>query len=145
MTVETHAAPVQPLVEKNAAFPSEPWESQTVHVSASWGRSGAVICARGEIDASNADTFADYVQRCVNYCEWLAVDLTDLDFLGTSGFSALHRINTQCAVVDVQWALVPGPAVSRLLQLCDPDCALPTAESVGVALAKVQADPRRLP
>lgn len=144
MSVLTNTDSAEPSVVTDAAFPPKPWESQTARISAHWGRSGAVVSARGEIDAANADAFADYVQRCASYCEWLALDLSGLDFLGTSGFSALHRINAQCVVVDVKWALVPGPAVSRLLQLCDPDSALPMTESVGVALAKVQGDPRQL-
>lgn len=118
--------------------PSEPWESHTARFCVHWGRSGAVVSVVGELDAANADDLANYVQRCAAYCEWLVLDLTELEFMGTAGFSVLHTINTRCAGTDVQWALVPGAATTRLLRICDPDTTLPTAKSGASALARVQ-------
>jgi anti-anti-sigma factor len=124
-------------------FPIQTWESGTARFTARWGRSGGVVAVHGEIDAANADAFADHLDRCATYCEWLVLDLTDLEFIGTAGFAALLRINTQCAKAKVYWALVPGVAASRTLQVCDPDHALPMSESVADALTTLQ-DPRRL-
>lgn len=121
-----------------ADFPAEPWESHTARFAACWGRSGAVVSVTGELDAANAGQLAEYVQRCASYCEWLVLDLSELEFMGTAGFSTLHAINTRCAGSDVQWAVVPGAASSRLLGICDPDATLPTAKSATLALAKVQ-------
>ena len=87
-----------------------------------------MVSAHGELDAANADQLAEYVGRCIQHCRWLTLDLTGLKFIGTAGFSALHRINVACSAADVRWALVPSVAVSRLLRVCDPDGVLPTAE-----------------
>jgi hypothetical protein len=67
-----------------------------------------------------------------------------VDFFGTAGFSALHTVNVRCAGENVEWALVPSSAVTRLLRICDPDSALPICSSVDVALSAVQGEPRRL-
>ena len=56
------------------------------------------------------------------------MDLRGLEFIGTAGFSALHRINVACSAAQVHWAMAPGPAVSRLLRVCDPDGTLPITE-----------------
>ncbi|BDB40842.1 MULTISPECIES: STAS domain-containing protein [Mycobacterium] len=96
--------------------------------TARWEASSGVVTARGELDAANSDQFAQYVARCARHCRWLVVDLTDLDFLGTAAFSALHRINVECSANDTTWAMVPSRAVSRLLRICDPDGTLPIKE-----------------
>lgn len=116
-------------------LPPDTWQSHTARSVTRWGRSGAVISVAGELDAANAAQLGDYVQRCATHCEWLILDLADLEFIGTAGFSALQSINVGCTTTKVYWTMVPGAAVSRLLRVCDPDGALPTAESVAAMLA----------
>ena len=48
-----------------------------------------------------------------------------------------------CAGADVRWTVVPSKAVSRLLRICDPDNALPLAETVPDGLDGNE-QPRRL-
>lgn len=102
---------------------------QNAQFNAQWELGTGLISVHGELDAANADHLADYVARCVKRCRWLILDLSDLEFIGTAGFSALHRINVACTAADSQWAMVPGRAVSRLLRICDPDGTLPTTAS----------------
>jgi anti-anti-sigma factor len=97
-----------------------------------------IICAHGEIDQANAHTLTEYslaylARRC-----GLILDLTRLEFFGAAGFSALHRISVGCADAGIDWTLVPGAAVSRLLRICDPDGLLPSVDSVSAALARLQ-------
>jgi anti-anti-sigma factor len=125
-----HPNSASPVLGTAAAFPSEPWENHSARFTAEWGPSFVVITAHGELDASNANQLADYVQRCAAHSNSLIVNLSGLEFFGTAGFSALHTINVRCAGVGVSWAVVPGKAVSRLLRICDPDSVLPVAESV---------------
>ncbi len=99
--------------------------SRTAQFGARWSPSGTVITVRGELDAANADQLAAYVQRSVTRSKRVILDLRDLEFIGTAGFSALLRINVACSGAQVNWAMVPSPAVSRLLRLCDPDGTLP--------------------
>jgi anti-anti-sigma factor len=136
-----HAA--SPPLGTETAIPSEPWENHTARFTAEWGPSFVVITAHGELDASNANQLADYVQRCAAHSNSVILDLSGLEFFGTAGFSALHTINVRCAGAGVRWAVVPGKAVSRLLRICDPDNALPPAESVQDIL-DANEKPRRL-
>lgn len=110
----------------------QPWESHTARFTVHWGPTAAVISARGELDAANAAQLADYVERCAATSKQLILDLSALEFFGTAGFSALHRINVRCAGAGVQWAVVPNHLVSRLLRICDPDRALPIRDSADV-------------
>jgi anti-anti-sigma factor len=84
-----------------------------------------VITVNGELDAANADQLAAYVRRSVSRSKRVILDLRGLEFIGTAGFSALHRINVVCSGTQVYWATVPSQAVSRLLRVCDPDGTLP--------------------
>jgi anti-anti-sigma factor len=108
----------------------------------SWQRSGTaeftvrpapsvtVITAHGELDAANANQLTVFVERCVDHSSRVVVDLRGLDFCGTAGFSALHRINVVCSGAGVQWVLVVGSAVHRVMRICDPDGTLPTTTSL---------------
>ncbi|MDP7703610.1 MULTISPECIES: STAS domain-containing protein [unclassified Mycobacterium] len=100
---------------------------ENAEFNAQWEQGSGMVSACGELDAANADLLAEYVARCVKHCRWLTLDLTGLKFIGTAGFSALHRINVVCSGADVRWAIVPSLAVARLLRICDPDGVLPTA------------------
>ncbi|KZS58792.1 STAS domain-containing protein [Mycobacterium ostraviense] len=116
----------------------------TADFTASYGPSAGVITVEGELDAANADQLAGYVQQCVRSCRWLILDLRRLEFIGTAGFSALHRINVVCSAADTQWAMVPSRAVSRLLEICDPDGALPVMEPVNPVNGAPDGDLRLL-
>jgi anti-anti-sigma factor len=94
-----------------------------------------VVAAHGDIDAANANQLTDYVQHVLRGSKRVVLDLRSVNFIGTAGFSALHRINVVCSSVGAQWALVPGRAVHRLLRICDPDGTLPTATSLAEAVS----------
>ena len=70
--------------------------------------------------------------------------MSGIDFFGTSGFSALHTLNVRCAGESITWALVPSPAVTRLLRICDPDSTLPLYDRVDTALSAVHGEAPRL-
>jgi anti-anti-sigma factor len=105
---------------------AQEWQHcRTAQFTARWEPSGTVITVDGELDAANADQLTAYVQHSTNRCRRVILDLRGLTFIGTAGFSSLHRINVVCSGARVEWTMVPGPAVSRLLRLCDPDGTLP--------------------
>lgn len=97
----------------------------------------AVIRAHGDIDVTNATALTEYALAYAINCRGLILDLSCVDFFGTEGFSALHRVSVGCAHAGKPWTMVPGVEVSRLLQICDPHGALPTADSVGAAVAAI--------
>jgi len=109
-----------------------------------WVKSSvAVVSAHGDIDTTNAQILTKYSLDLAQCCG-LVLDLTCLDFFGAAGFSALHRIAVSCAGAEIEWALVPGAAVSRVLRICDPDGLLPTVDTVDAAVAGLKPSaPRR--
>lgn len=134
--------PMSPAPRIDALPPSDTWsdtwETHTARTVTHWGCSGAVVNVEGELDASNAGALADHVQHCVGYCEWLVLDLSDVEFIGTAGFWALKMLTDRCADAMVYCAVVPGAAAARLLRICDPGNTLPTAASVAAALPAAQ-------
>lgn len=97
-----------------------------LQLSAEWLNSTVVrISASGDIDASNAAELLDYVRRRAANCRSLILDLSDVTFFATAGFSALRTIDASSSRASVSWMLVDGPAVSRVLRICDPERALP--------------------
>ena len=137
------ATPSMPRAE---GFLCQPWESHTTRLAYRRLRSSvAVISAHGHIDASNADTLTEYARGHLMRCRGLILDLRDLDFFGTEGFSALHRVAVCCANPGICWSVVPSEAVSRVLRICDPQGLLPAASTVAAAMAIIQGRPHRLP
>lgn len=125
---------------------SPPWEGHTAQLASHrLGSSVAVISAHGDIDASNADTLTEYTLGHVLRCRGLFLDLRGLDFFGTEGFSALHRVSVACARAGIGWAAVPGEAVWRVLRIGDPEGLLPTASTVEAAMATFRGRPHRPP
>lgn len=114
----------------------------TARLACRWPTSSvAVISADGEIDASNADSLTDHAVAHVTRCRALVLDLRGVDFFGTEGFPALHRVSVSCARVGTGWAMVPGAAVNRVLRICDPQGSLPTACTVDAAMAAFPRPP----
>ncbi len=105
---------------------AQSWQqSRTAQFTARRGPAGTLITVDGELDAANADQLAAYVQQSVHRSRRVILDLRGLKFIGTTGFSVLHRINVACSAAQVPWAMAPSPAVARLLRVCDPDGTLP--------------------
>ena len=105
---------------------AQSWQqSRTAQFSARWEPSGTLIRVDGELDAANADQLAAYVQHNARHSKRVILDLRGLEFIGTAGFSALHRINVVCSAAQASWAMATSTPVSRLLRVCDPDCTLP--------------------
>ncbi|RAV07666.1 anti-sigma factor antagonist [Mycolicibacterium sp. GF69] len=110
--------------------PVEHRDCHTAHFATHWVQSDtAIITAQGEIDAANAQAFVEYALRDAAQLNHLVVDLSGVDFFGTSGFSALHTLNVRAAGENIDWDMLPSPSVSRLLRICDPDATLPVRAS----------------
>src|ERR1700727_1379401 len=100
---------------------AQSWQQcRTAQFSARWAASGTVIIVDGELDAANSDQLAVYVQRNARRAKRATLYLRQVDFIGTAGLSALHRINVLCSGAQLNWAMVLSPAVSRFQGVCDP-------------------------
>jgi anti-anti-sigma factor len=117
-----------PLTTRHAAQFDTRWTMSSV----------AIVSAYGDIDASNASMLIEYAFANAARCRGLILGLSGLEFFGTEGFSALHRVSVRCAHAQIGWMMVPGAAVSRVLRICDPHGSLPTVDTVGAALANLQ-------
>jgi anti-anti-sigma factor len=119
-------------------------DCHTARFTTSWpDETVGIITVEGELDASNAATFADHVDGYATAGKHLVLDLSPLQFFGTAGFSALHTINVRCANSSARWVMVTGDAVLRVLRVCDPDHTLPVADSVPEAITQMDGEPRR--
>lgn len=83
---------------------------------------------RGEVDAHNAKEFAHVVRDAADSCAGVVLDLTEVPFMAFDGLSALYAISAHLLREGSEWCVVPSPAVSRVLQLCDPEGLIPRAE-----------------
>ncbi|OBH63206.1 sulfate transporter [Mycobacterium colombiense] len=133
---------------ESAMSVAQSWQqSRTAQFTARWGPTGTLITVDGELDAANTDQLVAYVQQSTSRSRRMVLDLRGLKFIGTAGFSALHRINVKCSAAQVSWAMAPSPAVARLLRVCDPDGTLPVTTQQAEPLLEplwVEDEPRPL-
>ncbi len=95
------------------------------------------IGVRGDVDATNHHALGRFVARHIRVSKQLILDLTGVDFFGSQGFTALHYVSIQCARRDVDWMVAGSRAVLRIVRVCDPDAALPLADDMAVAFARL--------
>ena len=103
-----------------------------------------LISAFGDVDAASAEDLREGIERHLKgHCQ-VVLDLSRLDFFGTAGFSVLKSVHEHCERAGIDWILVPGLEVQRLLRICDPGGALPTATNIVAAVAALSRLPRRM-
>lgn len=97
-----------------------------LNLTTEWLNASVVrISAEGDIDASNSADLLEYVFRRGANCRSLILNLKDVTFFATAGFSTLQTIEMRCTTASVSWMMIPSPAVSRVLSICDPQRTLP--------------------
>ena len=87
-----------------------------------------IITVEGDVDATNHRDLGRYVVRHLHPTTQLLLDLRAVGFFGAQGFSALYYIGVRCTRFDVDWAVVGGHDVARLLRILDPGHVLPLAD-----------------
>jgi anti-anti-sigma factor len=97
----------------------------------------AIVSAHGDIDGTNASTLTDFTIASAVHCRALILDLCDVEFIGSEGFSALLNVSVSCSRAGTGWVMVPSAAVSRLLRICDHHGSLPAVDNVDAALANL--------
>ncbi|MBB3748735.1 anti-anti-sigma factor [Mycolicibacterium sp. BK634] len=100
-----------------------------------------LIAAVGEVDAANSGELLSYVEKLLPSYDQLVLDLSRLSFFGTDGYSALHTIAARCSRLGIDWVLVPGPEVTRVLRVCDPDEQFKTESNIVSATAALARGP----
>lgn len=122
--------------------PALPRERVRFTTTTSARSSVLVVTADGELDAANALSLGKHAEGELESASCLIVDLRGLEFFGIQGFSILHRINVMCSRHSVNWVVLAGTEVDRVLRVCDPDGGLPVADSMEAAVATVTRPPR---
>lgn len=88
------------------------------------------VAVIGDIDACNGRGLGRFVEQHTGISRQLLLDLRAVDFAGTQAFTALYYISVHCARSDVDWVIVAGHPVRRLLSICDPEGELPLADDL---------------
>jgi anti-anti-sigma factor len=95
------------------------------------------VAVTGDVDAVNARELGRYVKDHTHLSKQLVLDLRGVDFFGTQAFTALYYISVFCARRDVDWMIVGGPPVRRLLSICDPESELPLVDDLSSGLLRL--------
>jgi anti-anti-sigma factor len=95
------------------------------------------IGVKGDVDATNRQALARFVEFHTCVSQQLVLDLRSVDFFGSQGFTALHYISVQCARRDVDWMILGNRMVHRILRVCDSDTVLPVVNNIDAALNKL--------
>ena len=90
----------------------------------------AAVAVVGDVDAVNARELGRYVERHTQKSKQLVLDLRAVDFFGCQAFTALYYVGVYCARRDVDWIIVGGPPVQRLMSICDPEGELPLVDDL---------------
>lgn len=77
------------------------------------------ITLRGELDMSNAEALETITQRlCVDGISGIVLDLSDLDFIDSTGLRAVLSSQAICKQYGPEFSVIPGStAVRRLFEL----------------------------
>ncbi len=95
------------------------------------------VAVIGDVDALNARELGRYVEQHTHLSKQLVLDLRAVDFFGCQAFTALYYISVYCARGDVDWIIVGGPPVQRLLSICDPEGELPLVDDLSAGLTRL--------
>ncbi len=101
-------------------------------------REFTTIKITGDIDACNVDDLTTSARDAVPEGTALILDLAGVDFIAVAGLRALLAMNIECARCGTSWALIGGPAVTRLLRVGDRDHTLPVVGSPVEALLRIR-------
>jgi anti-anti-sigma factor len=99
--------------------------------------SRVLVEVRGDVDATNRHALGRFIQHHTRVSKQLVLDLSAVDFFGSQGFTSLYYVSTHCVRRDVDWMVVGGPTVLRILRICDPDGELPVVGDFSAALARL--------
>ena len=109
----------------------------------SFATDGDVVVASvsGEIDLSNAGDLGDAIgRRLTNEALGLVLDLTDVDYLDSSGIHLIYELHDRLRNrgQDIRVVIAPGAVIGEALRLADVPRAVGAAESVEAALASLR-------
>ncbi len=110
----------------------------TAEFTAQWHRPSVVLVSvTGEIDAVNASHLTEYAMRYLDGHRALVLDLKGLRFFGTDGLVALDEIRRRCAMQGIEWSVIPGRAMTKLLDISGDSSTFPLSDSISEVWRKL--------
>ena len=97
-------------------------------------RTVVVFRVFGEIDAFNADWLASLMISLSRPSVPTAVDLGAVEFCSVAGVRMLTNVQAQFCCGGTHLAVVPGPWITRILQLVPTDVTLPLCATLDDAI-----------
>lgn len=91
-----------------------------------------VVAASGRIDAHNLDDITAYAVRYIAPGAAFVLDLSRVTGFTAAAARLPHTVDSHCAAAGVDWALVPGEAVSQRMPERSTDL-MPMVDSVAHA------------
>jgi len=78
----------------------------------------ARVTARGELDIATAPVLDEALIEQARIGGSVMLDLRELTFIDATGLAVLLRLNARAQRDRIEFTLLPGPRVRRLLDLC---------------------------
>jgi anti-sigma B factor antagonist len=89
---------------------------------------GATVALTGELDLAGVSALDDALRAAREAPGALTIDLSELEFIDSSGLGVLVRFNNAATAAGFEYAVIPGPdAVHRAFVLSGLDQMLPFA------------------
>lgn len=105
-----------------------------------------VLSAEGTLDTAAITEFAELVRhRLECTASGLVLDLSGIEFIDTDGIITLLETATRARTRGIELVLVPGPAVTRLLELLEVGDRFVHVESIEHAISSAQTPVRDRP
>ena len=101
------------------------------HIWAHCRHSTTVVTIAGRVDTANHTDLTDHITRFITAGTPLVLDLSGVTAFAAPAVELIDTVAHRCAAAGVDWALVPGKAVSRALLGGDP--AIPVVASTAEA------------
>lgn len=86
------------------------------------------IAASGELDMFTVPDLRAQARRTARQAEHVCLDLRDVTFIDSSGLSLLVGLDAESRSEGFAFAIRPGPAVTRLIELCGLRGVLPVED-----------------
>lgn len=97
------------------------------------------VVVSGDVDTTNRQALGYFVERHTRASQQLVLDLSTVSFFGSQAFTALYYVSVNCARRDVDWVIVGGRDVNRILHICDPEGELPIVNNLGAAVRRLDS------
>ncbi len=93
-----------------------------------------VVTISGEINEANVERVSQYIRHFILAEKPLVLDLNGVDSFAAQSISLLYAVDQDCRTAGVEWCLIAGQPVVRVLRTFDDPANFPIAGSVPEAL-----------